>query len=190
MSLYGGHDTEYTGPVAVPRDAKHICGILRSTDNGETWGDFSIISATDHNETTLVYLPDDRLLAMARTYSDGSIQQMESTDSGYTWSKPTQVTLPGQHPADLCLLQNGHLLLVYGHRIKPYGVGGMLSYDGGDIWERDGRFMIGWTSLNTDCGYPSVVQLDDGAIVTMYYSVGTEDISNEEMAIAVRHGLR
>ncbi len=47
--------------------------------------------------------------------------------------------------------------------------------------------MVAWTSLNTDCGYPSVVQLDDGTIVMIYYSVGTEDISDDEMAIVVRY---
>lgn len=98
-----------------------------------------------------------------------------------------QVTLPNQHPGDLCLLQNGHLLLVHGNRIKPYGVGAALSHDGGETWDSDKRLLVAWTSLNTDCGYPSVVQLDDGTIVMIYYSVGTEDISKEEMAIVVRY---
>lgn len=187
MPVYGGYSTDYAGPLTVPEGTKHISGIFRSTDNGRTWGDFSIISFTDHNETSLVYLPGGKLMAMMRTYSDGSIQQTESTDHGYTWSEPTQVTLPSQHPGDVCLLQNGHLLLVHGNRIKPYGVGAALSHDGGETWESDKRLLVAWTSLNTDCGYPSVVQLDDGTIVMIYYSVGTEDISKEEMAIVVRY---
>ncbi|MFC1717744.1 exo-alpha-sialidase [Candidatus Poribacteria bacterium] len=187
MPVYGGYDTDYRGQVKVPEGTKHISGILRSTDNGKTWGDFSIISATIHNETSLAYLPDGRLLAMMRTYSDGSIQQSESTDGGYNWSAPSQVTLPNQHPGDLCLLQNGHLLLVHGNRIKPYGVGAAISHNSGKTWESDKRVMVAWTSLNTDCGYPSVVQLDDGTIVMIYYSVGTEDTSDDEMAIVVRY---
>jgi hypothetical protein len=187
MSAYGGHSLEYTGPLEIPEGAKHIVGIFRSTDNGETWGDFSLISTTDHNETALAYLPDGRLLAMMRTYSNASIQQSESTDGGYTWGEPKQVTLPSQHPGDLCLLQNGDLLLVHGNRIKPYGVGAALSHDSGRTWGHDKRFLVAWTSLNTDCGYPSVIQLDDGTIVVMYYSVGTEDISSDEMAIVVRY---
>lgn len=189
MPVYGGYNSEYTGPVEIPENTKHISGILRSTDNGKNWGDFSIISATDHNETALCFLPDGRLIAMMRT-SHGSIEQSESTDYGYNWSKPKSVTFPNQHPADICLLQDGHLLLVYGNRIKPYGVGVMLSYDNGKTFERDERFMIAWTSLNTDCGYPSVVQLDDGTIVTMYYSVGTKEVPNEKMAIVVRYTVR
>ena len=187
MPAYGGYDPEYSGPVEVPEGTKRISGIFRSNDNGRTWGDFSIISATIHNETSLVYLPDGKLLAIMRTYSDASIQQSESTDGGYTWSKPRQVTLPSQHPGDVCLLQNGHLLLVHGNRIKPYGVGAMLSYDSGKTWEKDKRFMVAWTSLNTDCGYPSVVQLDDDTVVVIYYTVGTADISTDEMSIVVRY---
>ncbi len=189
MPIYGDYDKDYKGPVSVPEGTRYISGIIRSKDNGKTWDDFSIISATDHNETAIIYLPDGRLLAMMRTYKDGSLEQCESTDFGYSWSKPMPVTRANQHPADLCLLQNGKILLVYGNRIKPYGVGAMLSHDMGKTWNRDKRFMIGWTSLNTDCGYPSAVQMDDGTIVTMYYSVGTEDISRDEMAIAVRFML-
>ncbi len=85
------------------------------------------------------------------------------------------------------MLQNGNLLLVHGNRNKPYGVGAAISHDSGKTWESDKRLMVAWTSLNTDCGYPSVVQLDDGTIVMIYYSVGTEDISDDEMAIVVRH---
>jgi len=185
MPVYGGYNTQYDGTVKIPEGTKVISGLLRSKDNGKTWGDFSIISATDHNETSLVYIPDGKLIAMMRTESKGAIEQSESIDYGYTWGEPKPVTGPNQHPADLCLLKNGHLFLVYGNRIKPYGVGAMLSYDKGKSWDKDKRFMLAWTSNNTDCGYPSVAQLDDGTIVTMYYSVGTSDFGNEEMAIAV-----
>lgn len=187
MPAYGGYDTEYKGPIDIAEGAKHISGIFRSTDNGKTWDDFSVISATDHNETAIAYLPDGRLIAMGRTYSDGSIQQMESTDKGYTWDAPRQVTIPREHPGDLCLLQNGDLLLVHGNRNTPHGVAAIVSRDSGKTWKSEDRFLVAWTSLNTDCGYPSVVQLDDGTIVTMYYTVGTEDISKDEMAIVVRY---
>jgi hypothetical protein len=46
--------------------------------------------------------------------------------------------------------------------------------------------MVGWDSLNTDTGYPSTVQLDDGTIVTMYYAVGTAALPGAQ-AIVVRY---
>jgi len=186
MPVYGGYDANYKGTVKVPDGTRSISGLLRSNDNGRTWGDFSIISSTDHNETAIAYLPDGRLIAMMRTEKDARLEQCESTDNGYTWSVPRPVTLPSQHPADLCLLSDGRLLLAYGNRIKPYGVGAMVSNDMGKTWEDDKRILAAWTSLNTDCGYPSVVQLDDGTFVIMYYSVGTSDLSNDEMAIVVK----
>ncbi|MEK7396336.1 MAG: exo-alpha-sialidase, partial [Candidatus Poribacteria bacterium] len=185
MSAYGSYDNTYIGNLKVPQSTKNVVCILRSKDNGKTWGDFSIISGTDHNETAIAYMPDGRLIAMMRTYKDAYLEQTESVDGGYTWDQSKPVTSPNQHPADLCLLSDNRLLLVYGNRNKPYGVGAMISNDAGKTWESNRRFMIGWTSLNTDCGYPSAVRLDDGAAVIMYYSVGTSDISSDAMAIAV-----
>ena len=188
MPLYGGFDTSYA-EQELPKDTKHISGMLRSTDNGKTWGDFSVISATDHNETALLSLPDGRIMAMMRTYNKGYLEQTISDDGGYTWSQPKPITDPSEHPADLCLLKNGDILLVYGNRNKPYGVGAVLSNDKGETWDKENRFLVGWTSQNTDCGYPSVIQLDDGTIVVMYYSVGTEERPGEQMAIVVRFKL-
>ena len=189
MPVYGDYNPQYTGALQIPEGTKNISGILRSKDNGNTWGDFSIISATDHNETALLVMPDGKIVAMMRTYSKSDVELSESIDGGYTWSQPKQITRPNEHPADLCLLENGDILLVYGNRNKPYGVGGMLSHDKGETWDSKNRFLVEWTSQNTDCGYPSVIQLDDGNIVVMYYSVGTEERPNEEMAIVARFKL-
>jgi len=187
MSVYGGFAQNYDGPVEIPANTQHIAGLFRSTDNGKTWGDFSIISVTQHNETSLLYLPDGRLLAFSRTYDGAAVELLTSTDLGRNWSAPHRITRDRQHPADIARLQSGNLHLVYGNRIEPYGVGGLLSTDNGETWDYEHRVMIAWTSLHTDCGYPSVVQLDDGTIVTMYYSVGTQDMPSDELALVARY---
>jgi hypothetical protein len=190
MSIYGDVNRAYTGPDKLPAEAgRWICGLLRSRDNGETWGDFSLISSKGHNETSLLELADGTLLAALRT-SGGMVDQAVSTDGGRTWSEPLPVTGgPGrkslQHPADLVRLQSGNLLLVYGNRLEPFGMEAILSADRGKTWGYDQRVLLGWNSLNTDCGYPSAVQLDDGTLVCMYYSVGTEDLPDEQ-ALVVR----
>jgi len=141
--------------------------LFRSTDNGRTWGDTSLI-AENHNETSLLALPDGRLLAFMRS---SGLSLTISTDAGRTWSAPHRVTPPNRHPGDAILLADGKILLTYGHRIVPYGVQCMLSADGGQTWDHDNRVMLEWNAESIDCGYPSSAQLDDGTIVTMYYGV-------------------
>lgn len=181
MAVYGPADTD--SPVSVG-------AILRSTDNGRTWGDGSVI-ARGANETSVVAMPDGRLLAFMRTESpeagDGvGICQAESHDLGRTWSEPTRLTGLQQHPADACLLKSGNLLLTYGNRVGELAVGAMLSRDRGKTWDRDRRMVLARESLTLrgkpwgDCGYPSTVQLADGTIVTLYYRLGTNQLPEAE----------
>ena len=188
MPLYGGRDAGYAAPDELPPGARDYAGIVRSRDNGKTWEDFTLIAA-GMNETSIVEMPDGRLIAVLRTDVGGSVWQAESADHGYSWTAPRRVTRDGQHPADITLLRSGHLLITYGNRLEPYGCQCMLGRDGGKTWERANRTMVGWTSLHGDCGYPSTVQLDDdaGTIVTMYYSVGTQELPGVEQALVVRY---
>ena len=114
MSVYG-----------TPRDpqsgTRYCCILLRSTDDGESWGDETLVAA-GYNETSYALLPDGRLLAAARSDS-GHIAILSSDDLGRTWSAPVQVTRDGEHPADLTVLHSGRVLLTFGRRIRPMGCG-------------------------------------------------------------------
>jgi len=186
MSLYGSRmKDDWDGKPTVPQGSSRLVGVLRSTDNGETWGEFSLVSLGQHNETAVLQLGGDHILAAARR-GNGGLDVMESHDAGRTWGDPRPATQPGQHPAGLCKLADGDILLVWGNRRDPMGAGCTLSSDSGATWRYDERVVLGWTSLGGDCGYPSVVQLDDGTIVVMYYSVGTQDMGPDQLAIVVR----
>ncbi len=150
------------------RKAGYASCVYRSRDGGRTWGDMSVVSE-GFNETGLCVMPDDRGIAMMR--NGGGLSQTESADAGRTWSAPITVTGKSRHPGDVIRLASGRLLLVYGFRILPYGVQAVLSGDGGKTWDHDRRAMVEWNSMSTDCGYPSSVQLDAGAILTMHYGV-------------------
>jgi len=186
MAIYGGRNPSYPGPEKLAGEGKDFSGIIRSKDNGGAWGDFSMILA-GHNEASLQLLPDGRLLAVVRT-ERGALSVTESKDDGFHWSPPRKLTERGQHPADICLLRSGALLVTYGNRLRPYGVGCVLSRDHGKTWDYGRRLMLAWDSQNTDCGYPSTIQLDSDTILTMYYSVGTASVPGVAQAICLRYG--
>ncbi|MFO7946781.1 MAG: sialidase family protein [Armatimonadota bacterium] len=155
--------------------------IARSHDGGRTWGDFSTIAEDNFNETDIIIGDDGRWLAACRSRygptdvhdptirSQPTLQLYTSDDYGRTWRKGAWLTRPSQHPAHLTGLAGGTILLTYGSRTEElYGVMGRLSPDGGRSWSSP--FVIIGGLDNSDCGYPSDVQLDSGDIVTAYYA--------------------
>ena len=158
-------------PIDGVRD---ITVLLRSRDDGETWGDETLV-ATGYNETSYAFLQNGRLLAASRSES-GHVAVLHSEDLGRTWSTPSQVTRDGEHPADLTVLQSGKVLLTFGRRIRPMGCGLLFSTDGGQTWDREHEVLLAGDGVeNGDLGYPSTVQLDDGQLVTaLYYASGSE----------------
>jgi hypothetical protein len=149
--------------------------LVRSHDDGVTWGEPSLISV-NMNETALIVLPDGEVVAVLRGIPpDQALHCTRSSDGGHTWSPPVQVTGPRQHPADLVQLGNGAILLTYGNRTAPYRIEGRISRDGGRTWLPPLLTFSGQLygyhlgdERPTDLGYPSsVVQRGQG--VTMYY---------------------
>jgi len=144
--------------------------VVRSHDNGKTWGDISLVGQ-DVNETALLGLPDGTLLAALRSVTTGHLSTSLSRDAGQTWSASVLLTKDMEHPADLISLKNGDVLLTYGVRNAPFGVAAVLSHDGGKTWDKEHKISLADDTGNIDSGYPSSVQLRDGRIVTMYYQV-------------------
>ena len=174
MSLYGSFNKDYRGPVQVPAGTGKLAAVARSTDNGETWGDHSVIfsdaSAGLHQlfEETALCLVGDKLLAhMRRPQSD--VVQFESGDGGRSWQGPTPLTQPDQHPGGAFVLQSGNLLATWGNRRPPYGAAAMLSTDRGATWNYEHRVSLAWDSPYIECGYANGTQAGDGAIVVTYY---------------------
>jgi hypothetical protein len=171
MNIYGER---------VRRPGKRVTGseehsyLYRSTDNGQTWKRYSHPGAKRFNETGLVRLPSGTLLAAMRTAGAAEVWLTESRDDGKSWTEPKKVTPAHVHPADLCLLPDGRVLLVTGYRAGPYGVRGLVGdKDGTFDWEQ--RLVLVNDATNGDCGYPSSVLLKDGRVLTVYYAVGSKD---------------
>ena len=142
--------------------------ILRSDDNGQTWGAPTLIAA-GYNETALILLPNGDLVAAMRSDDQRAcLAVSRSADGGLTWTDPILVTNAREHPADLTLLSNGWVILFFGVRHEPFGVQARISKDSGRTW--DERHLIVCNDLGpNDLGYPSTVKIGD-QLVTAYYS--------------------
>ena len=159
LPIYGGR----IGETERTRDYAYI---LCSHDNGQTWAEPSLIGE-GYNETALLLLPDGNLLAAMRSEDRGQLLAVcRSSDGGQTWSEPTPVTNAREHPADLTLLSNDWVVMYFGVRHEPFGVGALVSRDNGHTW--DTRLILCDDLGPNDLGYPSTVKLGD-QLVTAYY---------------------
>lgn len=153
-----------------------------SADDGHTWAVRGLIHARNANETAPVVLPGGALLAATRTADDGHLELFTSQDAGVTWTNTGAVTLGAQHPGDLLRLTGGRLLLTYGIRNRGlYGIGARLSGDGGRTW--GSPQVLVRLDGSTDGGYPASVEVDDGVIVTAYYSNGVSAHQRYHMGV-------
>ncbi len=176
MLIYGGspvcepgEGTVRVGPASTPTY------ILRSTDNGRSWGDPTLV-ALGLNESDVAIFPDGRWLFVARSEdrAEQALHACVSEDGGYTWRGIGRVTDAMEHPPDITRLSNGWLLLLFGRRHPPYGVEGLVSRDGGMTWD-DRRLVLDDSLPGADVGYPSTARLEDGRLVTAYYTAGTAE---------------
>ncbi len=171
MSLYGAYNPQYQGPVKVPEGTKKLSAVVRSTDNGQTWGDPSVILADPDKqfyEETALCVVGDKLLAHVRK-PGGNVDQYVSTDDGRTWQGPTPLTEGGQQPGGAFLLKSGKLMATWGNRRPPMGAAAMLSNDEGKSWDYAHRVSLAWDAPNENCGYANGTQAGDGSIVVVYY---------------------
>jgi hypothetical protein len=128
------------------------------------------VIAENYNETSLLVLPDERILAVLRSEVGQHLAVSFSSDKGRSWSTPRQVTHDMEHPANVILLRDGRLLLAYGERNRPFGVRAMLSRDLGQTWGPD-IIILADDAQRPDCGYPNSAEIAPGKIVTVYYGV-------------------
>lgn len=166
--LYAGKEL-WTGQQRV--------GVCESLDHGETWHWLADIrprpndTVQNYHELHAVEAADGRVITHIRNHNQansGETLQTESTDGGRTWSVPHAIGVWGL-PSFLLRLQNGSLLMTYGHRRSPLGNQGRLSLDNGRAWSEP--MIISGDGTSIDLGYPSTAQLEDGALLTVWYEL-------------------
>ncbi len=162
-----------------------------SDDNGLTWEYLSRIAddPTGQGRPTyagLLRLSNGTLQAYTLNIHGlrNAIQVSESRD-GYAWSAPRPIVRWGDSPWVArrgqgqfrfgmyyrspwpMLLADGRILVLFGRRKPPFGLGCILSEDNGATWSRE--FIIRCDAEHGDLGYPVATELDDGRIFTAYY---------------------
>ena len=168
--------------VYLRRDDSRACQLLRSRDDGRTWGE-AVELNPQGNETDILHLGEGRWLAACREFGerrDVHLELFSSLDDGFTWVREQPLTLPRQVTGHLSRLSDGRVLLSYGNRCwNNFGVDARLSDDSGSTWSPPVRIA---DCPRSDCGYPSTVQLSDGRAVTAYYTQVSDDFHYEMRA--------
>ena len=176
-------DGSLCASVYLKRDDQRACYLLRSRDDGRTWGEAVVLNPTG-NETAIVHLGNGRWLAASREFRqrpDVHLQLFTSEDDGRTWQRKGPLTMPMQVTGHLTRLNDGRILLSYGNRNwNNFGVDVRFSDDEGQSWGPPIRIA---NTPYADCGYPSTIQLPDGNLVTAYYTQTSGDF-HYEMRIA------
>ena len=136
--------------------SKCYIAFTRSHDGGKTWGDITTFKdAHHHYEPSVIQLPDRSLLCTLRP----CMCLTRSTDLGRTWEPRTRMDRKG---SATYLLRTSQGIILNAHR----GPGTSVEYslDEGRTWSKP--------VLIDTCGgaYPSMVELDDGTILVVYYN--------------------
>ena len=163
--------------------------VAHSYDGGRTWP-ISALGAEEegfqHDEPSLVALPDGRLLMVMRenVHTNRPSHYVISEDEGRVWSTPRPTPFYGDRPS-AGLLQSGRLLVTYrnvepapGETITKVGrnpgtwgwLGDLSGLTGSD---GESRFMElehdSCQEMLGDYGYSAWVQFDDGEIFCVYH---------------------
>lgn len=165
--------------------------VYGTDDDGLSW---TLLSEVHRDPTgqgrpgypTLLRLQSGRLQCyMLNIYGQHNAMMMSESEDAYAWSSPRPIVRwghspwrkrrrPGQvggyfhyrSPWPL-LLDDGRIVVIFGRRKAPYGIGGIVSEDQGRTWSDE--FVLRDDCSGPDLGYPVATQLDDGRIFTAYY---------------------
>ena len=195
-TLMGAMSFHNTRPDEIQRLGMGSVAVYGSDDSGLTWGYMGEVAGdpTGVGRPTyagLILLPSGRLQCYMLNTGGmrNAIQMAHSDDGGYSWSQPKPIVAWGQSPwASLSRqyawsgtrqhgvhyrspwplqLRDGRIVVIFGRRQVPFGMGLIVSEDDGATWSTEA--VIRADASDWDLGYPVATQLDDGRIFTAYY---------------------
>lgn len=162
-----------SGELLMPIHNARGSFLIRSGDDGATWGDVTPVAVAEapiFEEPTLTLLHDGRILAFLRADNcgEGYLYQTLSSDEGRTWTEPEKLNLWGL-PAHVLQLSDGRIVATYGYRRVPCGVRYCVARAGLSWSVADEYALRNDGHAYGDLGYPSSVELPNGEVLTVYY---------------------
>ena len=197
--------TQMAAATVGPSADNNFVGVYGTDDNGLTWEYVSEVTRdpTGLGRPTyanLLLLPSGRLQCYMLNIGGirNAIQMAYSDDGGYSWSEPKPIVAWGQSPWVAARLEqyvwggarrggvhyrspwslrlrDGRIVVLFGRRKAPYGIGVIVSEDDGDSWSAEG--IIRADASDWDLGYPVATELDDGRIFTAYYFMENDGVN-------------
>jgi hypothetical protein len=175
------------------------CGLVRSSDRGETWRFFSEIAcAPDKNflEPSLFRTRSGRLVSLMRTQSDFLIPGVPfdstylnlhtavSSDGGRTFGAVQEVpAVWGSNPFHALQLRSGRVFVSCGYRREPFGIRAYLCDAELEGIAEAPELIVRDDAPNGDLGYTHAVQLKDDTVLLVYYITGEDGVRLIEGAV-------
>lgn len=156
----------------------------RSTDGGHSWTELATMArgrpqTRHYHEPVVLELAPGHLLGLHRVADPkgprGLFWRNESFDNGQTWTTPQPTAIRSGACPRLLKLRDGRLLLTYGRRFEPFGLYASLSADDGQTWGETSWLLR--PAPDSDQGYSSSIELDDGQIFTTCYAKNSRGIT-------------
>ena len=160
-------------------DSRFSSHALVSRDGGVTW-EYGGLMARDPAQAVSYWEPSlsagsNDLIGSFRTDlsaagpSWGSVNLAVADARMLSWSTPWASSQYG-YPADVIHTNTGALLMAFGYRRIPYGVRLAWISHVDSKWSVDPAVAVDEASETPECGYPSLLQLQDGRILLAYYT--------------------
>ena len=158
-------------------------GVWESRDDGKSWQHLAKIPTRAGDDPTKGYhelhgveASNGTLIVHIRNHNNPNANetlQTESSDGGRSWTNPHPLKVTDGSsgvwglPSHLLRLQDGRLLMTYGHRRAPLGNQARISADHGASWSQP--ILVSDDATSGDLGYPSTAELADQTLLTVWY---------------------
>ena len=152
----------------APEKGKICAGLIRSTDGGRSWGDFSVIASdpkVSFTQPTLLATGDKSLVALLNNTGE-VLYRCRSEDDGYHWTEPQQIQL-GREP-QLIRIGDQTLAWVFSKGLGWGWIRAGFSYDDGQTWRCDRKVMEHPGEPSGHFGWATGLALDREHIIVAF----------------------